>query len=137
MQARSAVTTKPVKGPSELGIQIAKLMAALTRAGQDNSPGSTPNSPRCRGHGRGRADRTTSGHPNSHNGQIGLGQAASVHSISTNRGTSTIGQGQGNAQEPKNGQGNAPNKKDPIPFSVSNVKVGATWPGSALPQPNH
>ena len=44
---------KPVKGTTELGNQIARLMAALTRAGQDNSPSSAPNSPRQRGHGRG------------------------------------------------------------------------------------
>ena len=61
--ARSAVTTEPVEGASELGNQIAGLMGALTRAGQGN-----------RGSGRGRMDRTTSSHPNSHNGQTGLGQ---------------------------------------------------------------
>ena len=63
--ARSAVTTKPVEGATELGNQIARLIAALTRAGQGNSPGSTPNSLRHRGHGRGRTDRNTSSHPNS------------------------------------------------------------------------
>ena len=68
VQAKSAVTIKPVEGASELGNQIARLMAALTRAGQGNSPGSAPNSPRHRGHGRGRMDRTTSSCPSSHNG---------------------------------------------------------------------
>ena len=48
-----AVTIKPVEGTTELGNQIAKLMAALTRAGQGNSPSSAPNSPRVRGHDRG------------------------------------------------------------------------------------
>ena len=66
--ARSAVITEPVEGASELGNQIARLMAALTRAGRDNSPSSVPNSPRHRGCGRGRMDRTTSSCPNSHNG---------------------------------------------------------------------
>ena len=33
VRARSAVTTEPVKGTTEVGNQIAKLMAALTRAG--------------------------------------------------------------------------------------------------------
>ena len=33
VQARLAVTTEPVEGASELGNQIARLMAALTRAG--------------------------------------------------------------------------------------------------------
>ena len=51
--ARSTITTKPVKGTTELGNQIARPIAALTRAGQGNSPGSVPNSPRHRGQGRG------------------------------------------------------------------------------------
>ena len=68
VRARSAVTTKPVKGTTELGNQIARLMTALTRAGQGNSPSSAPNNPRHRGHGRGWMDRNTSSHPNSHNG---------------------------------------------------------------------
>ena len=110
MWARSVVTTKPVEGGSELGNQIARLMAALTRAGQDNSPGSTPNSPRHRGCGSGRADRTTSSCPNSHNGQTGLGQTTSACRISAGHGTTTTGQG--NAQGPKDGQGNTSNKKD-------------------------
>ena len=46
VRARSVVTTEAVKGTTELGNQIAKLMAALTRAGQGNNPGSAPNSPR-------------------------------------------------------------------------------------------
>ena len=113
VQARSAVTTKPVDGASELGNQIAMLMAALTRSGQSNSSSSTPNSPRHRGHGRGRMDRTTSSHPNSHNGQTGPGQTTSACSVSAGCRIGTIGQSQGNAQGPKDGQGNIPNKKDP------------------------
>ena len=77
----SSVTTKTVDGANELGNQIARLMAALTRAGQGNSPSSTPNSPRHRGHGRGRTDRNTSSHPKSYNGQTGLGQAASAPQV--------------------------------------------------------
>ena len=46
VRARSAMTTDPVEGTTELGNQIAKLMGALTRGGQGNSPSSTPNSPR-------------------------------------------------------------------------------------------
>ena len=34
VQARSAVTTKPVDRASELGNQIARLMAALTKVGR-------------------------------------------------------------------------------------------------------
>ena len=94
---RSAATTEPVDRASELGSQIARLMAALTRAGQGNSPNSTPNSPRHRGFGRGRTDRTTSSCPISHNGQTG-------------HGTGTAGQNWVNAQGPKDGQGSISNK---------------------------
>ena len=66
VRARSAVTTKPVKGTTELAKQIAKLMAALTRAGQGNSPGSAQIAPDT-GHGRRWMDRSTPGCPNSHN----------------------------------------------------------------------
>ena len=98
--ARPAMTTKPVKGASKLGNQIARLMAALIRAGQGSSPGSTPNSPRHRGCGRGRLDRTTSSFPYSefHNGQTGLGQTTSAHSISAGHGTATTGQGNAQGQ---------------------------------------
>ena len=111
--ARSAVTTEPVEGDSKQGNQIAMLMAAMTRAGQGNSPSSGPNSPRHRGHGRGRMDRTTSSHPNSHNGWTGPGQTASAHSVSAGHGTGTTGQSQENPQGPKNGQDSISNKKDP------------------------
>ena len=130
VHARSAMTTKPVEGASELGNQIARLMAALTRAGQGNSPSSTPNSPRHRGHGRGRTDRCTPSHPNSDNDQTGLRQTTSAHSVSAGCGTGTAGQGQGNAQGPKDGQGNTSNKKDSSSLQSSNVKVEATWLGS-------
>ena len=112
VQARSAVTTIPVEAATELGNQIARLMAALTRAGQGNSPSSTPNSPRHRGHGRGRTDRNTSSHPNSHNGQASLGLAASAHSISAGCRTGTTGQSQGNGQGLRDGQGSISNKKE-------------------------
>ena len=46
VRARSAMTTEPIEGTTELGNQIAKLMAALTWTGQGNSPASAPNSPR-------------------------------------------------------------------------------------------
>ena len=113
VKARSAVTNEPVEGAAVLRNQIARLMAALTRAGQGNSPSSTPNSLRHRGCGRGRTDRNTSSHPNSHDGGTGLGQATSAHSISAGCGTGTTGQSQGNAQGPKNGQSSISNKKDP------------------------
>ena len=86
VKARSAATTEVPSSSKELGDQIAWLMAALTRAEQSSCPASTPNSPRHRGHGRGWTDRNTSVHPNSHNGQTGLGQTTSTCSSSvTNR----------------------------------------------------
>ena len=131
------MTTKPVEGASELGNQIARLMAALTRAGQGNSPGSTPNSPRHRGHRRGRIDRTTSSHSNSHNGQTGPGQTASAHSICAGHGTATTGQGEGIPKDPKMDRVRLPTRGTPVHFSVSDVKVRVTWPGSVLPWPDH
>ena len=107
------MTTEPVEGATEQVYQIARLMAALTRAGQGNSPSSATNSPRHRSCGRGWMDRNTSSHPNSHNGHTGPGQTASAHSMSVGYGTGTTGQCQGNAQGSKYGQGSISNKKDP------------------------
>ena len=53
VRAGSAMTTEPVEGTTELGNQIAKLMATLIREGHGNSPADAPNSPRQRGHRRG------------------------------------------------------------------------------------
>ena len=96
------MTTEPVKGTIELGNQIAKLMAALTRAGQGNSPGCAQNTTIQRGCGRGQMNRNTPGHPSSHNGQTGLRQTALAHSVSASCGTGITSQGQGqNAQGSK------------------------------------
>ena len=116
VRARSAVTTKPIEGTTELGNQIARLMAALTRARQGNSTSSAQNNPRHRGHGKGRTGRNTSSCSNSHSGQTGLGQATSAHSISAGHQTGTTGQSQGNAQGSKDSQGSVSNKKDPSPL---------------------
>ena len=124
VRARSAMTTEPVEGTTELGNQIAKLMAALTRAGQVNSPASAPNSPRQRGHGRGQMDRNTLGHPSSHNGLTGQGQTFSACSISASCGTRTTRQ----------------NTRDRMPkgsSSVSGAKAGAIWLRNVPPQPSH
>ena len=67
-------------GSKELGDQIARLMAALTRAEQSTCSASAPSSPRHRGHGRGRTDRQTPVCPNSHNGRTGLGQTSTCSS---------------------------------------------------------
>ena len=81
VKARSAAATEVPSGSKELGDQIARLMATLTRAEQSSCSASAPSSPRHRGHGRGQTDRNTSVCPNSHNGRTGLGQT-STHSSS-------------------------------------------------------
>ena len=112
VMARSAMTTDPVEGTMELGHQIAKLMATLTRAGQGNSPASTPNSPRQRGHGRGQIGRSTPGCPSSHNDWTCLGQTALACSTSVGCSTGTaISRGQGESTQGSK-EGTA-NKRDP------------------------
>ena len=45
VRARAAIATDSGKGMAELGQQIARLMAALTKAGQGSNPSSAPSSP--------------------------------------------------------------------------------------------
>ena len=85
VKARSAAATEVPAGSKELGDQIAQLMAALTRAEQSTRSASAPSSPRHRGCGRGQMDRNTSVHPNSHNGQTGLGQTSARSSSVVNK----------------------------------------------------
>ena len=59
VRARSTAATEAPSGSKELGDQIARLMAALTRAEQSTCSASAPSSPRHRGHGRGWTDRHT------------------------------------------------------------------------------
>ena len=80
VKARSAAATEVPSGLKELGDQIARLMAALTRAEQSTCSASAPSSPRHRGCGRGWMDRHTPVCPNSHNGQTGLGQTSACSS---------------------------------------------------------
>ena len=94
-KARSAAATEVPSGSKELGDQIVRLMAALTRAEQSNHSASAPSSPRQRGHGRGQTDRNTSVCPNSYNGQTGLGQT-STHSSSIVNKTSAKSPHRGN-----------------------------------------
>ena len=130
VRSRSAVTTEPVKGTTKLGNQIARLMAVLTRARQGNSPGTTPNSPRHRGHGRGWMDRNTPICPNSHNGWTGLGQPA-VYLLVMAQGL------QVKAREmpkgPKIPREALQIRGTPVPSSASGTKVGATWLGNVPP----
>ena len=85
VKERSAATTEVPSGSKELGDQIMRLMATLTRAEQGSCSASGPSSPRHRGHGRGRTDRNTSVHPNSHNGRTGLGQTSTCSSFIVNK----------------------------------------------------
>ena len=73
VKVRSAAATEVPSGSKELGDQIARLMATLTRAEQSSHSASAPSSPRHWGCGRGWMDRNTSVCPNSHNGWTGLG----------------------------------------------------------------
>ena len=59
VKARSAAATEVPPCSKELGDQIARLMATLTRAEQSSYSASAPSSPRHRGQGRGQTDRNT------------------------------------------------------------------------------
>ena len=90
-------------------------MAALTKAGQESNPASTPSSPRERGHGGGCADRGTPGHPSSHNSWTGLGQTTPHHSTLTGCGTgATISRNQGQSSQGTNARHEGTtNRRDP------------------------
>ena len=104
VKARSAAATEVPSGSTELGDQIARLMAALTRAEQSTRSASAPSSPRHRGRGRGRAERQTSVRPNSHNGRTGLGQTSARSSSVVKASAESPCKGNFNAQT--NAQGN-------------------------------
>ena len=111
VRARSAVTTKVMDGSKELGSQITRLKASLTRVEQGNHPTSAPNSPRHRGHGRGSMDRNTPTCPSSHNDWTGLGQTTSIHSSSAASWIDTASKGRGNTQGSNGSQSNGKNMK--------------------------
>ena len=113
VRARSAAATEVVDSSKELGNQIARVMAALTRAEQGSCPASAPNSPRYKGHRRGQTDRNTPTHPSSHNGWTGLGQTTSACSSSTASWVDTVPQGRGSTQTPNGTQNGAQNTRDP------------------------
>ena len=58
VRARAAVAINSGERTTELRQQIAKLMAALIKAGEGSNSASAPSSPRERGCGRGHADRS-------------------------------------------------------------------------------
>ena len=109
---RSAASTEVATGSKELGDQIVRLMAALTRAEQGRCPASTPNSPRHRGCGKGQVDRSTPTCPSSHNGWTGLGQTASAHSCPAASRESTDSQRRGNTHVQNGAQGSAQSTRD-------------------------
>ena len=123
VRARSAAATEAVDGSKELGNQIARLMAIITRAEQGNHPTSALNSPRHRGHGRGWMDRDTPTDPSSHNGQTGLGQTASACRSSTASQVNTVPQQRESTQTPNGTQNGAQNTRDP------NSLQCFRWPG--------
>ena len=113
VRARSSAAIEVTDSSKELGDQITRLMAALTRAEQGTCPATTPNSPRHRGHGRGWMDRNTPSCPSSHNGWTGLGQSPSACSTSVASRVATASQSRGSTQALTGPQGNAQNAKDP------------------------
>ena len=137
VRARAAMTTDSQEDTTELGQQIAKLMATLTRAGQGSSPASAPNSPRESDQGRGQTDRGTSGHPSSHNGQTSLGQTASDHSTPTDHRTvTTVSRNQGRTMKRLIlGMKVQPIGETPTLSSALGAWAGAIWFGNVPLQP--
>ena len=99
VRSRATVTTELGEGMAELWHQIAKLMAALTKAVQGNNLSSVPSSPWERGHWRGCNGSSTPSHPNSHNGRSSPGQTTPACCLPIGYGTGGTGNG-------SNGQGN-------------------------------
>ena len=97
VKEQSAAATEVPTGSKELGDQIARLMAALTRAEQSTRSVIAPSRPQHRGHG-------TSVCPNSHNGRTSLGQT-SAHSSSVVK-SSAESPCKGNQNVQTGGQGN-------------------------------
>ena len=81
VRARATIATDLGKEMAELGQQIAKLMADLTKAGLSSNPSSTPSSPWERGCGRGCNGSNTPNPPNSHSGRSGPGQTIPASSL--------------------------------------------------------
>ena len=137
VKVRSAASTEVTTGSKELGDQIVRLMAALTRAEQGRCPASAPNSPRHRGHGRGQVDGNTPTCPSSHNGWIGLGQTAplTVPQLQVERALILKEGGtQGCKMVPRvvlRAQGT------PTHCNALDARVRVTWQGNVPPPPKH
>ena len=133
VRARAAVVTDSGEGMAELGQQIAKLMATLTKVGQGNSPSNMPSIPGC---GVMEGDTMVVAPPNFHNGTSGPGQTIPAHSSSRRHGV-------GGPRNWSNGQGNqgtsmrreaTANRWDPNSLQSFMCQGGATWLGNALLQ---
>ena len=113
VRARLSAASEVTDGSKELGDQITRLMATLTRAEQGTCSASTPNSPRHRGHGKGQMDRNTPVCPSSHIVQTVLGQSTSTCSSSAASRVTTASQSRESTQAPTGALGNGQNMKDP------------------------
>ena len=132
VRTRATTATDLGEGMAELGHQIARLMAALTKAGQGSNPSSMPSSPEERGCGRGHNGSNTPNCPDSHNGRSGPGQITPACSLPTGHGMGAMelgvmakGLAQGGRAQPIG-----------VTHIVSNAlgaRGGATWQGNALP----
>ena len=136
VRARAMVTTDLGKGMAELGQQIAKLMATLTKVGQGSNPSSAPTSPQERGCGRGAivvtppvtqapimvgASLDRPPHPTAY--PLGVGQGALEMGVMDKV---TKGLAQGGRAQPIGGT--------QILSNALGAMGGVTWPGNALPQ---
>ena len=113
VRARSSAATEVTDSSKELGDQITRLMATLTRTEQGTCPASAPNSSRHRSCERGQTDKNTPACPSSHNCWTGLGQSTSTCSSSATSRVATASQSRGSIQALTVAQGNAQNMKDP------------------------
>ena len=134
VRAKSAVTTKPVEGTTELGNQIARLLAALTRAEQGNSPGSAPNSPDTKAMGEGGQTGTLLVLPTPIMAKLVLDKMLqpTAYLPITEQGP------QVKAREMPKGLNIAREalqiRRTTVPSSASGAKVGATWLRNVPPQ---
>ena len=90
VRTRAAVATDLGEGMAELGQQIARLMAALTKAGQGSNPSSAPRSSQRTGHGRSLNGSSIPSCPNSHSGRSVPGHTTPAHSLPTQCGTGAM-----------------------------------------------
>ena len=130
VKAQSSAATEVSDSSKELGNQIARLMATLNRVEQGVHPASAPNSPRHRGHWRGRMDRNTPVHPSSHIGWTGLGQNTFACSSSVSGRVTTASQGREVPKHQKVHRAMPKIQKTPAFCNVSGARPGVIWQGS-------